>query len=478
MKLVASNIFDFTSWYKFGYRFVPIELIIDISHNYISGEELLNKTGFFEEDYEVFFLELSENINGEISNLMQISLHDVVRIIPITEKGGKLLSTKIPDFSISQPISSELSGRLFEARNFHLAISGGRRLFASFNQFIDENIIQYQNAFLNSLSKYFSDLDAEQDTVLDNILFYERSKPYPLTDVGFLFDIGGLARTRFHLTDDDFKNRDQLKIDHPDKFDLVEEVFSLSKFIQSKSTERIWTEFINEYSTNENLKKLSVDLSIVPGTSEINNILVLAFYLKFRYLIRNSTNLEDKHFTSVIAQFLQNAPTESRVALYLVGMFFGALKFKELYYKNVPLKISRYKFQPPVQPPMQTERISFNEKIKVNDAEDQVNEQLSHSGSDVLKSFAQADAKVLDEMFWDIMEDRLSKLSKAQQKLIKSCYLAVVNFKGELFTSRTDYMINMLKKKMKNSKAEKPVLTPAVIAEVQTILNEYFPPKN
>ena len=424
MKLVASNIFDFTSWYKFGYRFIPYELIIELNDNSISGEELLSKTGLFEEEYEVFFLELPHVLNSEVKNIMQISLHDVVRIIPITERGGKLLSTKIPDFKISSPIAADLAGKLFDARNRHLAISGGRHLFSAFGQSTDEKIIEYQDAFLSSLLKYFSDLNAEQDSVLDNILFYERSKPYPLNDIGFLFDIGGLARTRFNLTDDDFKNRSQLMIDHPDKFDLVDEVLSLSKFIQNKSTDKVWTEFINEFSINESLKKLSSDLSITRGTEEINNILVIAFYLKFRYMIRNTTSLEDRQFTSVINQFLQNVPSESRIALYLVGMFFGALKFKELYYKNEPLNISRFKYQPPTTSKIESKAPTLDDKIEIGRADHLKNEIHTTQVQESLNSDSHLETKIFDEMFWDILENRISKLSKAQQKLIKSCYFA------------------------------------------------------
>jgi hypothetical protein len=195
-------------------------------------------------------------------------------------------------------------------------------------------------------------------------------------------------------------------------------------------------------------------------------------------LIRNTTNLDDGHFTNLINQFLQNVPTESRIALYLVGMFFGALKFKALYYKFVPLPTSRLKYQQPTS----TSKIESKpplayEQIEIGKVEEPANEQYVIPLEESTASGSHPIDTVFDEMFWDILDNRMSKLTKAQQKIIKSCYFAVVNFKGELFTSRNEYMINMLKKKLKDSKAEKPVLTTGIIAEVQAILNEYFPYK-
>src|SRR5687767_11506739 len=104
MKVIAANIFDFTTWYKFGYKTVPLSLVIDLSAPALTGEELLAKTGFFEEEYEVFYLEVKETAFSNRDGVSHLSLYDIDRIIPVSDMGARLLQSKIPDFRLSEPL--------------------------------------------------------------------------------------------------------------------------------------------------------------------------------------------------------------------------------------------------------------------------------------------------------------------------------------------------------------------------------------
>ena len=482
MKVVASNIFEFTSWYKFGYKFIPSEIIIDLADVKISGDELLHKTGFFEEEYEVFYLEISEMLFLATNQSQFISFHDVLSLIPLTEKGGKLLSTKIPDFKISNAISFEIASKLIEARNRHLAINGGKRLIESFGLTSCDLIEKYQDAFMLSLNKYFKDLNSEQDSMLDNLIFYERSKPYPLTDIGFLFDVGGIAKTRFNLTDADFKNKSLLKVNESHKYEIIEEVLALSAFLQGKHTERSWSKFINEYSLSDLLKKLSSDLSMVDSNEEINHILVVAFYLKFRYLIRNTSSLEDIQFTETIKTFLNKVQTETTIALYLVGMFFGASKFKTLFYKYVPLKISRLKYYAHSQSSTEElESAKESKKAAIEnlgvlevDTNKKQHEKYHVTMHEIILPVNYSDDLAFDEQLCREIEKGISKFTTKQQKIIMDCYSIAAIANGDLFPDRSDYMVNLLKKKMNKSTAKDPnsKLTNDIIKVVQSILTE------
>lgn len=486
MKVIASNIFDFTTWYKFGFKLIPADLIIDLSDTSQDGDVLLYKTGFFEEEYEVFFLEIPESTTNNRTEAVVVSLHDILSLKSLTGKGGNLLSSKIPDFNISEPIPFAISDKIIEARNRHIAMQGGIRLAASFGVKSSDQTQEYSMAFIQPLLKYLNDLSAEQDSILDNMLFYERSKPYPLTDIGFLFDVGAIARSRFRLTDDDFKNKMKLQEVDPDKYELIEEVLSLSKFLQSKNIDRVWTEFLSEYAVSDWLKKLNSDLQILAKNEDINNILVIAFYLKFRHLIRDANNLDDKKFTDKVSQFLKKVPTEAAIALNLVGMFFGSLKFKELFYKNLPLEISRYKyrisnqshkqeFEPPKET-VQIEIISSDNLAKKEEFDIETQSSDQTEKNNVLGR--NSNDLTFDEMFWAVLDSKIPQVSKAQHKIIKECYFKVANAKSDPFTSsHQELMVNMLKKRMRESKAKKPEskLTAEIIEKVQSILFEYFP---
>jgi hypothetical protein len=340
MKLITTNIFDFTSWYKFGFKFINRDDVIDTSDETFTGQKILEKVGFFEEEYDVFFLEIpNDNLNnGE--GPYKIPLSDVLNIIPLTEKGSNILSTKLPDFKFSNPINPKIAKLLVEERNKELAINGACRLLASFDITKIDLLDKYQNEYLLSLLKYSEDLNSELSSMMDNILFYERSKPYPLTDLGFLFDVGGITMSRFNISEEDIRNREILKENDYAKYEIIDEIIALSKFLQSIKDDIVWSPFLSEYSFNDKLIKLSQDLSLVDNDSGINNVLIIAYYQKFRYLIRNTSNLEDSIIKKTIEKFYKNVPTETTIALYLVGMFFGTLKFKDIYYKNKPLEIS------------------------------------------------------------------------------------------------------------------------------------------
>jgi hypothetical protein len=341
MKLIATNIFDFTAWYKFGFKFIDKDVIIDLSNDELTGKLLLERTGFFEEDFDVFFLEISNDNLKYDHQFFKLSLSEIINIIPLTEKGSNILSNKLPDFKFSNPLNQKIAKLLFEERNKELAVNGGNRLLASFDIPKIDYLDLYQEEFLVSLSKYSEDLNSELDSMMDSLLFYERSKPYPLTDLGFLYDVGGITMSRFNISEDDIRDREILKENDSNKYEFIEEIIALSKFLQSIKDEKIWSNFLSEYNNNSNLLKLSDNLSLVNNNLDINNILIIAYYQKFRYLIRNTSNLEDKVVKTIIKKFFENVPNETTIALYLVGMFFGSLKFKDIYYKNKPLEISK-----------------------------------------------------------------------------------------------------------------------------------------
>jgi hypothetical protein len=49
---------------------------------------------------------------------------------------------------------------------------------------------------------------SDKDSWFDFLISYERAKPYPVADIGFLYDVGAIYRERFNITDDDIANRE------------------------------------------------------------------------------------------------------------------------------------------------------------------------------------------------------------------------------------------------------------------------------
>jgi len=484
MKVIATNIFDFTTWYKFGSKSISISSIIDLSDAALTGELLLAKTGFFEEEYEVFYLELNEDALLGNDDLFNLSLYETVFIIPLSASGARLLQTKIPDFKLSEPLEESLYQKLLVARNSFLSVKGAKNLLASFNVEWKPEYEQIQNNFIAALNKYKSNLNAEQDSIIDQIIFYERSKPYPLTDQGFLFDVGSIVKTWFRLSDDDFKNKEMLKEHDSSKYELIEQVICLSKFLQNKEVEGIWQPFINYYNENILLQKLNEQLVLSNNFPSINNLLAISFYFKFRDLIRNSRVLEDQTFTDKISRHLSKVPDETKIALLLNGLFFGALRFKELHYKYVPLTISKYNFVKPTEiKPLTTSATAF-EELKIKEqipkekaeanlpkekAEEIVSENITHPEN------LNSGKKPFDQSLWSILEPSLMKYHKEQIKKIKKSFDFIVDYNGEIFNDRDEFFISILKKvvgKSKSPKKETSKISIEIIEEIESKIKQ------
>jgi hypothetical protein len=354
MKILATNLIDFNTWYRYGYKSFSTGLIIDLDDQKLlnNTEELYNKVGFFEEESDVFFVEIDENIDDfKNRELFTLPINKLKNIYPLSERGQKYLSNKLTDFKIEQPIPKEFSRVILEQRNHYLAKKGGEMVVNSFLSDFDLilskvglDIKPYFLEFIKALDKYSNNLDFKPDNLLEHMIVYERSRPYPTTDDGYLYDVGSIAKSFFCVTDEDLKNRNQLQYDDRYKFERIEEMLSLSLFLQKNNDKSVFTAFTKEYENSDNLKKLNFNLSFfneLYKDCQINNIVVLAFYLKFRYLVRNTSNILDIHFYNEIKRFILKRPLESIIALYMNGLFFGFMKFRELYYLLNPLTFSK-----------------------------------------------------------------------------------------------------------------------------------------
>lgn len=459
MKVIATNIFDFTNWYKFGYKTFAKDAVIDLSDVLLTGETVLKKTGFFEEEYEIFYLEFKNDLLNTPADLITLSLHDIDFIIPISESGARMLQTKIPDFRISEPLEPFLFDKLINARNNFLAREGAKRIWSSFDIGWKPEYENLQENFIQSLNKYKADLNAKQETILDQIVFYERSKPFPLSEIGFLYDVGSIGKSWFKLSDEDFKQKNELKINDTPKYELIEEMIDLSKFLQRKQSAHVWTPFMEDYNTNNLLQNLNKRFSL-SSDLQINNLLTIAFYLKFRELIRNTRLLEERSFTDIINKHLKKVPEETKVALLLNGLFFGGLKFKELYYKYVPLNITKLKFVRPVEVLPELGLIEEKDKSEGNNEKEDSNEIVSQK-------------IILDPSLWILLEPTLKGYHHNQIKKIKK-HFDVQSKNGDIFKEEKKLFINELKKEVAKSKKlqEKSKITDEMVADIERKLEE------
>ena len=146
------------------------------------------------------------------------------------------------------------------------------------------------------------------------MVFYERSEPYSINNSGFIFDTGAIGKN-YLLT----KNIN------------LNDYKSFGRFCKNnENEERIFSKFQIEYDQNDELQILNKNLSFIEN-DEANNILIIAFYMKFRKMIRDK---EHKKFQKEAQAFLEKSKKECSIALFFIGLFFGSTEFVDLYYER------------------------------------------------------------------------------------------------------------------------------------------------
>ena len=340
MIAIATNIYDFTNWLKYGTRTVSKEMLIELSDTNQKSETLLEKVGLFEEDFEVFFCVLNETFLYQTDTVFPVTVYQIMEIMPLSEKVISILKQKLGNFKISTPIAKTLYEKLQNEKLKKISFEGLNYVRESFSLFtIPEN----QNIFeslIEAKSKSYFETSSDKDSWFDFLVSYERAKPYPVTDIGFLYDVGAIYRERFNITDEDIANRELLKMQDTDKYELISHIAELSKFLQTANQESPFSSFFKFYENSVLLKVFNKELHQKEIPETLNHILLYAFFFKFRKLIRDTHDLTDSKFTSQVERYLRGSKEEATFSLLMCGLMFGSLKLKELYYASKKLSIS------------------------------------------------------------------------------------------------------------------------------------------
>ena len=268
-KVITIDIFEINSWYRFNVKTITNEMIIDFSKPID-----IVQIGLFAEEHDVFFASLPDDIEKyKYQDIFIIPFEAIKELIPLSEQAKRLLSNRLSDFTIASPVSNDIYIQIIKARNQYLSEAGGEMILKIFS--IEKDIvINYENSFLEAMQKY-PDLDKSLRSgtnLFDWLVFYERSKPYPNNNAGFLFDTGFICQEYF-------SNKD---------ISLQQELKNLILFLQENKKEgSIFSMFLKKYSDSEAFQTLDKNITLVETPDDINTLLVIAFYLKFRKMIRD-----------------------------------------------------------------------------------------------------------------------------------------------------------------------------------------------
>lgn len=341
MKAIATNIYDFSNWLKYGEMPIAINSIIDLSDLNQDINYLIERIGCFEESFEVFFCVISPLIKLPKDDYYMISITDIVEIKPLTEKVKKVLQQKLGVNNVGDAIEYQLYEKIVRKNLERLSENGLNLVQDIF--FID---CQFSDKFKSMLldTKYsliYGDYRKKENKI-DYLLKYARTKPFPIQDLGYFYDVGTIFREIAIMSDEDIKNKEAIKEKCPDKYGDILSVIELTKFISMSKNSGSEKKAFEDYSKfsidNVYLENLNRHLQIEGLSYDINYILLYAYYFKIAKIIREQENLSDESFIKPV-KLLDISKKEVYIALFICGYMFGSLKFQRLFYEIHPLNI-------------------------------------------------------------------------------------------------------------------------------------------
>lgn len=310
-KVIAIDIFELNNWYRFNVKTITNEMLIDFEQPINIGQ-----IGMFAEEHDVFFAQLPNNITDfKKENLYIVPFEVIEAFIPLSENAVPILSTRNPNLIFAAPLKKEYCDRIIQERNHYLSKVGGELILKIFG-IQKEIVVKYERDFLTTMQRYPEESMKNSSNLFDCLVYYKRERPYPIINSGFLFDVGTIGKD--YLSDK-----------------INTEYIDYARFCKNnEKEERVFSKLQKEYQQNKKLRELNEELSFKVD-DEANNILIMAFYLKFRKLVRDK---KYPQFEEEAKVFLKNTEKETAIALFMVGMFFGSTEFVELYYqKYLPL---------------------------------------------------------------------------------------------------------------------------------------------
>lgn len=435
MIAIATNIYEFTNWLKYGTRTVSKPMLVELFDENQKGETLLEKVGLFEDDFEIFFCVLNETFLYSTDTIFQVTVHQITEIKPLSDKIIPILKQKLGDFKISTPIDKSLYEKLNNEKLKKISFDGLNYIQESFSLFITPEIKNIFQTLIAAKAKSFFETSSDKDSWFDFLISYERAKPYPIADIGFLYDVGAIYRERFNITDDDIANRELLKTQDIDKYELISHIVELSKFLQTANQESPFSSFLKFYETSELLKISNRELHQKEIPETLNHILLYAFFFKFRKLIRDTNDLTEIKFISQVERFLKGSKEEATVAMLMCGLMFGSLKLKELFYVSKLLLISgepTFEYETVQKLKPKTEKSS-----KVEIVEEAVSLPAQRTNSEVK-------GETFDDSILFKLSPIISSLHKTVKKSITDTFNYVRTVDKELTTTKTEYFIRCL----------------------------------
>lgn len=343
---------QFTFFYRAGYTFIPnTELIFfegELESDHIKEKVFVKfktLTPFFY-DQEYLILHLEKETTSE-SDFIQFEIQDIVAIYPLSKEAKASIESKIDQrIRLEAPIFEtvlELIKTEIENKEVEKAISALWKICK-----IESPLEKYVANI--GLENIFNGLEFRRHGTKANkihngnyweyLIAYDYYQYFPEGTIRYFYQLGEV----FSYYKGKVNGIEGTKI---------EEILNQ---IGGGNFEQILQKF-----NNQTLPSSFIETMNEIGKSDFNPIVVSVLFLKWKAdLIKQDTDILNSSvfFKGKIA-FIDQFPTEVRLALILLGAFFGFRKFYDKYYEALNLRF--YKDYKPLQ--KQTNKEELQEKV-------------------------------------------------------------------------------------------------------------------
>ena len=323
--------FQFTSLYKFGEMFVESTnmISVDLQENVLISKltDILVKLPYFEYDEEYIILEITTE-NSESAQI-KVLIQQVVEIIALSHQAKISIESKV-DRRINIEVTSWSKAILKNIEDYYQrkivekGIDALWRISGFEGEWRNENSLPanvLDDLILGIKERAsFKSKDKQQKNILVQAIVYDRTEFFPSGNDGYLFDI-------FEILCNYLKVNYQFK--HTELYPWL-----LEKHIYGKAN--CWQVYTGDIS---NIKLKNIKSKLVenyPSAIKWEN--ALAWFLAQKEAIRKKGQFDPIQFPIDLKNGLKEYEAERKMAVILLGAFFGYKYLYDALYDEIPLK--------------------------------------------------------------------------------------------------------------------------------------------
>lgn len=318
------TVIDYSLQYKFNRFIINSNALIDLNKE-LEDEQLYLRVGLFLEESEIIFLEIEGDKIAFPSSFFEISFEDIKSIRPLSEQATPLVRLKIGSTKISKSIDRNIANRIINYRDKMLAERGSDYLLKIVEANKTSFLLELEQEFLKIVNKYHHNVHFTPDSIFEYILKYERSKPFPMNDLGFMLDCGSILKSNFDYDPLNKKEIIEMRKLFQPFVKVHEELGGVRGDIQL-------TSLIHKLSKYPEIKELNEQIKFVESNEYFNYLATIMIYLKLRSLIREGYHEKHpRYFVELLKRFKADFGHDALNAFVMLGMRFGIQEFVTLF---------------------------------------------------------------------------------------------------------------------------------------------------